>query len=43
MGDLDLSFIQDLENRPNVKVIEPEEVPVIDFFTSSRGDTKEIV
>jgi isopenicillin N synthase-like dioxygenase len=43
MGDLDLSFIQDLENRPNVKVIEPEEVPVIDFFTSSHGDTKEIV
>lgn len=43
MGDLDLSFIQDLENKPNVKVIEPEGVPVIDFFTSSRGDTKEIV
>lgn len=43
MGDLDLSFIQDLENRPTVKVIEAEEVPVIDFFTSSHGDTKEIV
>ncbi|CAK7329794.1 unnamed protein product [Dovyalis caffra] len=43
MGDLDPAFIQDLENRPTVRVLEDEEVPVIDLSTSSPGDSKELV
>ncbi|KAJ9152926.1 hypothetical protein P3X46_026433 [Hevea brasiliensis] len=43
MGDIDPSFVQDHEQRPDFKSIEIEEIPVIDLSVSSPSDIQEVV
>ena len=43
MGDIDQSFIQDLEQRPKPKSTQVEEIPLIDLSVSSPEDIQELV
>uniref|UniRef100_A0A2P2JZV8 Oxidoreductase family protein n=1 Tax=Rhizophora mucronata TaxID=61149 RepID=A0A2P2JZV8_RHIMU len=43
MGEIDPAFIQDPEYRPELKPIEPDEIPVISLSVSSPSDIERIL
>lgn len=43
MGDIDSSFVQDLEHRPNFRGVEIEQIPVIDLSVSTPTETQQLI